>query len=772
MSMVADIIINHLDDITISSISGNYQPLVLRVISEGNTSITGNRIFIVQARTGNDFNEPSMPLNVQVFPLSGETITFDNITQISGASSSHIHYGLVGGQRISGSNGLNDGLETAGSLSVMGRIGIGTSSNDSLNEPRAKLHINNRTSALSMLVEDDNAPDSTPFLISNDGNVHIGTSSVNASTKLNVIASAPYGGFRLQDTTQAPGRLLISDAEGDASWTASSGVLASLSGVTGSGTALQFPYWNTASSLSSRSEFFTDPTNNPFPRFGMGLAPIVNTRLQIGWTMSDLANTESYGAFLKSDIVAGNSTSTMLGIKQGIRVETEIRGGSGTVSNVVGALVINRHTANTKSDDVIGFFSRTDIAVGATANDIKNFSARNYTSESGSTTTKGRSNRQIGYHAQELTGATNNYAFYQEGENTKSFFQGRIGIGTEEPTARLHISGNSSLSNPGGAIRIQENGLAPISPTFSSIVFAAADNTTRNYISTFNSGTVEQDFMKIGSRFGNIELTTGDLYGTGTPITTRMIVTSQGRVGIGLTGPSALLAVAGTGLTMSLIIASGSSNTDLVRITQTGTGNALVVEDSNNPDANPFVISNSGQVGIGLTGPSASLHIKAMPGTTSSTLFKVDGNAGELLTVVDTLNGSLMSVNDISGLPVLEVFDDNTILMGDYQAPALNSTLKVSLASAVTNQTIYQINTAIYTSVIFEYNVQKTTNVRAGIILAVWNGTTLEFTETSTMDIGNTSDISFNVAIGGPNANFRVTTASSGWTVKSIVRSI
>ena len=35
---------------------------------------------------------------------------------------------------------------------------------------------------------------------------------------------------------------------------------------------------------------------------------------------------------------------------------------------------------------------------------------------------------------------------------------------------------------------------------------------------------------------------------------------------------------------------SGSTTTDLVRITQTGTGNAFVVEDSTNPDVSPFAI--------------------------------------------------------------------------------------------------------------------------------------------------------------------------------------
>ena len=49
-------------------------------------------------------------------------------------------------------------------------------------------------------------------------------------------------------------------------------------------------------------------------------------------------------------------------------------------------------------------------------------------------------------------------------------------------------------------------------------------------------------------------------------------------------------------------IVSVTDNTNAaLRITQLGTGNALLVEDSTNPDASPFVIDATGKVGIGTT---------------------------------------------------------------------------------------------------------------------------------------------------------------------------
>lgn len=57
------------------------------------------------------------------------------------------------------------------------------------------------------------------------------------------------------------------------------------------------------------------------------------------------------------------------------------------------------------------------------------------------------------------------------------------------------------------------------------------------------------------------------------------------------------------------VIISGSSSTDALRITQTGAGNAFVVEDSTNPDSTPFVIDPSGNVAIGATTATTKLDV-------------------------------------------------------------------------------------------------------------------------------------------------------------------
>jgi len=53
-------------------------------------------------------------------------------------------------------------------------------------------------------------------------------------------------------------------------------------------------------------------------------------------------------------------------------------------------------------------------------------------------------------------------------------------------------------------------------------------------------------------------------------------------------------------------IINANSTTDALRITQTGTGNALVVEDEANPDSSPFVVNADGRVIVGTTQSAAA----------------------------------------------------------------------------------------------------------------------------------------------------------------------
>jgi hypothetical protein len=61
------------------------------------------------------------------------------------------------------------------------------------------------------------------------------------------------------------------------------------------------------------------------------------------------------------------------------------------------------------------------------------------------------------------------------------------------------------------------------------------------------------------------------------------------------------LTVAGSVTTSSSVVIADNSSNAALRITQTGAGNALVVEESTNPDATPFVIDANGKTVVGNT---------------------------------------------------------------------------------------------------------------------------------------------------------------------------
>lgn len=243
-----------------------------------------------------------------------------------------------------------------------------------------------------------------------------------------------------------------------------------------------------------------------------------------------------------------------------------------------------------------------------------------------------------------------------------------------------------------------------------------------------------------------------------------------------------------------------------LHINNTSSFNSFLVEDDTRPDASPFVIDNVGRVGIGKLSPSASLDItgsvlvtgsvsitqnvsasrasiSSSNGTVSGSsltvygsgsalpVFTVQGSQGELFSINDSLSGSLFSVNDISGLPILEVFSDNTTLMGNYQDPMLITTAKTVQTNSG-SFVVYSLPTASYDTAFFEYSVRSGSNARAGTIMAIQSGSAVNFTETTTTDFGSTSAVSFTVIVTGSNMALTGSSTLGAWTTKCIVRGL
>jgi hypothetical protein len=99
-----------------------------------------------------------------------------------------------------------------------------------------------------------------------------------------------------------------------------------------------------------------------------------------------------------------------------------------------------------------------------------------------------------------------------------------------------------------------------------------------------------------------------------------------GNLGVGTTIPASKLTV------------EDNSSTDAVRITQTGSGNALVVEDSANPDATPFVVTADGSVGIGAA-PSAGIKLDVVGVIRSAFASVISGAASTYRYLAFQTNG-------------------------------------------------------------------------------------------------------------------------------------
>ena len=123
--------------------------------------------------------------------------------------------------------------------------------------------------------------------------------------------------------------------------------------------------------------------------------------------------------------------------------------------------------------------------------------------------------------------------------------------------------------------------------------------------------------------------------------------------------------VANTFTANQIISVTDNSNAAL-RITQLGSGNALLVEDSANPDATPTVIDASGQVGIGTTAPNNNLHVTSDTAT-SVRLQRNSSDASAAVLLYAKQRGTLaspVSVNANDNLGTTQYFGyDGTALV-------------------------------------------------------------------------------------------------------------
>jgi hypothetical protein len=286
---------------------------------------------------------------------------------------------------------------------------------------------------------------------------------------------------------------------------------------------------------------------------------------------------------------------------------------------------------------------------------------------------------------------------------------GDVGIGEEDPICALHV-----LDSDFPQVRINDES----ANGDSGIRFRSYSDDGAGTIVNFHA-----DIFANGSTGSNGRL------GFRVPYDSEaMTILSTGAVGINNTNPS-------FGLTLSKNIDAGGMNTGVL----------LGLESSTLSDP-------------------AGYRMKSQDSGGTSRYYQVLYNGDEI--EWKNYNGSLYSTRmSLSNSGSLNVISD--ITTGTANISSQNNT-DIDTGAEV----VAQVSTQTYTAAFFDFVVKKGTNVRSGTVYACHDGTDVEFTETSTQDLGDTSDVVLSVDKSGFNLRLIATTTSDNWSVKTLIRAI
>ena len=214
-----------------------------------------------------------------------------------------------------------------------------------------------------------------------------------------------------------------------------------------------------------------------------------------------------------------------------------------------------------------------------------------------------------------------------------------------------------------------------------------------------------------------------------------------------------------------------------LKITQTGTGPVLRVQDSVDPDVTPFIIDSSGQVGLGTQSPSTALDvndgvIQLSSGGTSRTTISADasnstinspGTRGLLLATGGTTRVTISSAGVVT-FSGATVFSGGATITGNVAVTGTlssTSTLTVSAGGAAITGNSTVTGTLTSTSTLTAQNGLTVSAGGAGItgLLTANSGVNVTGTVTATTFTGAWTNLPAGTAM-----LFAQTAAPTGWT--------
>jgi hypothetical protein len=340
--------------------------------------------------------------------------------------------------------------------------------------------------------------------------------------------------------------------------------------------------------------------------------------------------------------------------------------------------------------------------------------------------------------------------------NTSNFILNNIGIRTTTPNATLDVSGSVNISGS---------------------TFTMFNNVAAYSGFTLNSNQTSTMYVGAQSVYGQIKADTANVWvGSYTPGTTTRLGYS------GSAGGATYLNFSTNGANTGLHI-THNGGSDLMTVTSAGnvgignaTPNAKLDVNGNT------IITGSLTVTARITGSITSASYAATASYADN--FTVAGTITAQKLVVQTITSSIIysSGSNIFGnsLSNTQVFTGSMNITGSLNITGSINTTGTLLVnnSLLINQTssslasgttiLSNIATGSYTSAFYNYTLASGSNARSGQVMIVWNGGSIQYTDNSTLDIGNTAAVVFTASLSGANMNLTTILPSDSWTVKTL----
>jgi hypothetical protein len=192
---------------------------------------------------------------------------------------------------------------------------------------------------------------------------------------------------------------------------------------------------------------------------------------------------------------------------------------------------------------------------------------------------------------------------------------------------------------------------------------------------------------------------------------------------------------------------------------------------------------NASNINAGTLGNSylpAAINVTSVTASVLGDLTGTSSYATQALTASYALNvpttasyalQSLSSSFSSTASFVNSLNQDLIIATGSTQQTIFSKQQNIAVGPSIS--TVAAVTTTNVDAVFFDYVVkQSTTDMRAGTLMVVTNGSTVEYTEVSTLDIGNTSMVYLTADINGGQVRLRAVATSGAWTVRALARTI